>query len=199
MSVSEDIVMDGPDPPGDASFGSTASSPAPPQVQLTVDDPFDWEAYIANYTGYTKIQRCLHIAKSLPSVRAPAADLAAQLIKDETQDTTTYNHALNVRNTDADAVPLPRSQKQAVDTDWIARTEAANRTELEKLDLELRNYQNNLIKESIRMANRDLANHYKRRGNLIEANKFFQRSRDFCQTTEHIVDMCLNVIEVSAV
>lgn len=168
-----------------------------PLLQINTDDPFDWEAYISNYTGYTKVQRLLHIAKSSPSVRAPAASLAAAIVKAETSDTTTYQQALNIRNTDTDSVPLPPPQREAIDTAWVQTTDKAARAKAEKLELELRNYQNNLIKESIRMANKDIADHWRTRGALMEASKFYQRTRDFCATTEHVVEMCLNIIEVS--
>lgn len=65
-----------------------------------------------------------------------------------------YHRALSIRNTSAkEGHPLlPVGQRHEADTEWCERTERSNRTELEKLDLELRNYQNNLIKESIRVS-----------------------------------------------
>lgn len=46
------------------------------------------------------------------------------------------------------------------------------------------------------MANRDLADYYRHCGLLQEALKCYQRTRDFCSTAEHVMDMCLSVIEV---
>ena len=179
-------------------LNQSAQDPANvPLIELTTDDPFDWEAYISNYTGYTKVQRLMHIAKSSPSLRAPAAALAAATVKAESADTTTYQQALSIRNTDVHSVPLPPAQREQIDNKWIRDTDTAARSKAEKLELELRNYQNNLIKESIRMANKDIADHWRSRGALMEASKFYQRTRDFCATTEHVVEMCLNIIEVS--
>ncbi len=72
-----------------------------------------------------------------------------------------------------------------------------NSAEREKLELEMRNYQNNLIKESIRMAHRDLGDHFAQSGEWSEALKSYTKIRDYCSTTDHVIEMCLNVIEVS--
>lgn len=85
----------------------------------------------------------------------------------------------------------------STDSGWIQSVDARNAAEREKLELEMRNYQNNLIKESIRMAHRDLGDHFKGTGDLQEALKAYNKTRDYCSTTEHVVEMCLNVIEVS--
>ena len=47
------------------------------------------------------------------------------------------------------------------------------------------------------MAHRDLGDHLRSMGNLTEALKYYIKTRDHCSTSEHVVEMCLNVIEVS--
>lgn len=47
------------------------------------------------------------------------------------------------------------------------------------------------------MAHRDLGDHLRSMGNLSEALKYYIKTRDHCSTSEHVVEMCLNVIEVS--
>lgn len=167
-------------------------------VQLSPEDPFDLDTYLAPYNGArAKVPRLIHIAKHCPQLRVQAATEAAQLIKQETLDVNRYRHVINLGNSTVSGEPVPPAEKIAPDEAWISEKTATIKSDGEKLELELRNYQNNLIKESIRMANRDLADHFRRCGSLPEALKCYQRTRDFCSTSEHVIEMCLSVIEVS--
>jgi COP9 signalosome complex subunit 1 len=47
------------------------------------------------------------------------------------------------------------------------------------------------------MAHRDLGDHLRSTGNLQEALKYYIKTRDHCSTSEHVVEMCISVIEVS--
>lgn len=139
------------------------------------------------------------MAQRCPQLRKDCSDAAIAMIKDSTSDTGLYNEALKLRNTSAQpGEPLiPREERLALDQGWYDTAQRANQNELEKLDLELRHYQNNLIKESVRMAHRDLGDHLRAMGNLTEALKYYIKTRDHCSTSEHVVEMCINVIEVS--
>lgn len=57
--------------------------------------------------------------------------------------------------------------------------------------------QTNLIKESIRMGYNDFGDFYYSHGQLGDAFKSYVRTRDYCTTSKHITQMCLNVILVS--
>jgi COP9 signalosome complex subunit 1 len=57
--------------------------------------------------------------------------------------------------------------------------------------------QTNLIKESIRMGYNDMGDFFYAHGNLSDAFKSYIRTRDYCTTSKHIVQMCMNVILVS--
>ncbi|MCO5576896.1 hypothetical protein L7F22_030717 [Adiantum nelumboides] len=149
--------------------------------------------------GRTRIQRLLFLASQSPALRKPCSEAALHLITSSTKDVNAYHQALALRNTTAhhDQAALPRDQRLPADTAWIESTERSNRAESQKLDLELRNYTNNLIKESIRMAHRDLGDHMRATGNLTDALKCYMKTRDYCSTSEDVVEMCINVIEVS--
>lgn len=54
-----------------------------------------------------------------------------------------------------------------------------------------------MIKESIRMGYNDIADFYYAHGQLGDAFKNYVRTRDYCTTSKHIIQMCLNVILVS--
>lgn len=47
------------------------------------------------------------------------------------------------------------------------------------------------------MGHNELGEFYYRRGDLNSALKCFVRTRDYCSTNKHVLDMCLNVIRVS--
>lgn len=47
------------------------------------------------------------------------------------------------------------------------------------------------------MAHRDLGDHLRSMGSLQEALKYYIKTRDHCSTSEHVVEMCISVIEVS--
>ena len=46
------------------------------------------------------------------------------------------------------------------------------------------------------MGHNDLGDHHYRCGNLKNALKSYSRTRDYCITAKHVIDMCLNVIKV---
>lgn len=54
-----------------------------------------------------------------------------------------------------------------------------------------------MIKESIRMGYNDFGDFYYAHGQLGDAFKSYVRTRDYCTTSKHIIQMCLNVILVS--
>ncbi len=47
------------------------------------------------------------------------------------------------------------------------------------------------------MANRDLGDFYRRAGHPSEALRFYQQTREYTNTLEHVLEMCLNTIEVA--
>lgn len=47
------------------------------------------------------------------------------------------------------------------------------------------------------MGNNDIGDHYYKCGELQRALKSYLRSRDYCTSYKHVIDMCLNVIRVS--
>jgi COP9 signalosome complex subunit 1 len=84
-----------------------------------------------------------------------------------------------------------------MDVQWIEQKSKKSALKLEKLDVDLKNYKSNSIKESIRRGHDDLAEHYLESGDLQNALKCFSRARDYCTSAKHVVNMCLNVIKVS--
>jgi COP9 signalosome complex subunit 1 len=92
---------------------------------------------------------------------------------------------------------MHESLRFARDDKWVESVEKRAQQKLEKLEQELNTYKANLIKESIRMGHNDLGDFHYDCGSLNEALKCYIRTRDYCQTPKHILDMCLHVIKVS--
>lgn len=97
----------------------------------------------------------------------------------------------------------------AVDPDWANRQEEGNKRELSRLEGELRGYKNNLIRESIRMGQEDIATHLLLTGGPLPdptnpqslhsagynaAYQAFGKMRDYCTTPTHIASMTLRLI-----
>jgi COP9 signalosome complex subunit 1 len=105
---------------------------------------------------------------------------------------TTKLHDTISRRSDVSVGEAP-----TVDMHWVETTNKKAALKLEKLDNDLKNYKANSIKESIRRGHDDLGDHHLDCGDLTNALKCYSRSRDYCTSGKHIVNMCLNVIKVS--
>ncbi|KAJ3032870.1 cop9 signalosome complex subunit [Rhizophlyctis rosea] len=160
---------------------------------IVTEPTLDLEAYIGNYTGHTKIDRLWFIADRCPPLAVDALKMALEALK-TTSNTLKY-HQVHQKLTDILAYhhqPLP-----SFDTRWYEETTSASNAKRNRLEQELKTYKNNLIKESIRMGHNDLGDYYYDIGDLNSALKSYSRTRDYCTTSKHIIDMCLNVIKVS--
>ncbi|KAJ7058005.1 26S proteasome subunit RPN7-domain-containing protein [Mycena amicta] len=187
----------------DAGQGSQSSKKA---GVVVVDDrhPFDLDSYISNYTGRTVVDRLVHIISSAPSLAPEAFQLAVQHIH-KLRDPSLYQQVLSAYELVAAAdythvypsLALPPSSELAVlDTKWADETMAKNQAERSKLEVELKTYSNNMIKESIRMGHRDLGDFYRSVGEYPTALKHYTKSREFCTTSQHVLEMCLSVLEL---
>lgn len=113
---------------------------------------------------------------------------------------------------------VPDDPDATQDSAWIAKTTAEVNKETSRLEVELKGYRNNLIKESIRvriasvqtstrlqmtnmaavqMGCEDLGHHYHMIGDLPGAVKSYAREREYVQTTAHLVNMHMHIIHVS--
>lgn len=184
--------------PASAATGPSYSTISLTNVPLRPGDSFDWEAYTSAYTGQARAQRLMYIATHCPPLRQTCSKAAAEYLKEHTRDVAAYQSMITTHNTEPGTGELvPASYRISADAEWIQSTQQRNNGEREKLELEMRNYQNNLIKESIRMAHRDLGDHFWDTGDHQDALKSYTKTRDYCSTTDHVIEMCMNVIEVS--
>ncbi|KAI9204230.1 putative cop9 signalosome complex subunit [Polychytrium aggregatum] len=161
--------------------------------KVMVDNPsLDLETYISNYAGHAKINRLLYIAERCPSLQLDAYRYALDELKTSLNTARYYNVCLSLN----EALVLRGEAIAAIDSDWIAATAQAVKEKTERLDAELRGYKINLIKESIRMGYSDLGSHLYECGDLVGALRNYNKTRDYCTTAKHIIEMCMNVIKV---
>ncbi|RWR80770.1 COP9 signalosome complex subunit 1 [Cinnamomum micranthum f. kanehirae] len=158
---------------------------------ITSADQMDVEAYASLYSGRTKIMRLLFIADRCEnqSISLEALRMAFDEIK---KGENTQLHRDIVAKIDGRLGPA-----YSLDQAWINAVARRAEGRKDKLENELNNYKTNLIKESIRMGYNDFGDFYYAHGLLADAFKSFARTRDYCTTSKHIIQMCLNAILVS--
>jgi hypothetical protein len=163
--------------------------------QMNYEINLDLEVHSQQYVDHAKIDRLLFIAKHSSSLQIDAYKLALQEIE-KSFDIEKYTSTLTKLNQLLEQKKLPQ-----VDTDleWISKRSQSISEERHRLDQELASYRSNLIKESIRMGQNDLGEHFYRVGDLTSALKCFINTRDYLTSPMHIVDMCCRVVEVHAV
>lgn len=152
---------------------------------------FDLETIISNYQGRTRIQRLLFIGTH-SSILGIEALKAAIIEAKSGKDVKLYLEAQ--KQLEIVAQNEIEAQK---DVNWTAQMEKHNQAETQRLEAELKQYKNNLIKESIRMGNEDLGRHYQATGDLTKAFDAFSRMRQDANLPKHIVEVSRNLIEVS--
>lgn len=153
----------------------------------------DLDVYASNYTGLTKLNRLLFVAKHCPALEVDALRIALNYVK-QTFNVQLYQEIIT-RMTEA----CSRSELDPppMDTTWMETTSKKAALKLEKLDTDLKNYKSNSIKESIRRGHDDLGDHFFECGDLNNALKCYSRARDYCMSAKQVVNMCVNVIKVS--
>ncbi|EAU38753.1 hypothetical protein ATEG_00107 [Aspergillus terreus NIH2624] len=160
---------------------------------VKVDDPpkFELESYIANYTGRTRYNRLYLIGTCSTYLSVEALKAAISEAKSG-KDVSRYESAVQ-----ALAEVAPNEPEAKRDGEWVDRMQKMVKAETDRLEHELRGYKNNLIKESIRMGNEDLGQHYHQIGDLVNASKAYSRMRDYCTTPTHIASMLFKIINVA--
>ncbi|EEP76704.1 hypothetical protein UREG_01553 [Uncinocarpus reesii 1704] len=180
-----------------------------------LDDPpkFDLESYIGNYGGMlsrtflsrlirgneignltlgrTRFHRLHFIGTHSTYLSVEALKLAIAEARGG-KDVTNYQKAVEALTKVA-----PSEAEASIDTEWIEQTLKDVQADTDRLEHELKGYKNNLIKESIRMGNEDLGQHYHETGDLNAASKAYSRMRDYCTTTSHIASMLFKNIHVA--
>ena len=160
-------------------------------IMMDVDlPPVDLDTIVSSYAPAAAVRRLLFISERAESESfvLDALRHAADLLK---KGDNTGAYASVVERIGGRLGP-----EYELDRAWVEETDrrAAKRQEI--LDAELNGYKTNMIKESIRMGHADLGDFYRDRGDPQTAFKCYVRTRDYCTTPRHVVQMCLNVVRV---
>ena len=187
---------------------------------LPIDEnhPFDFDQYISLYSGRGLVERLLFLIPQCPSLAVQASQLVLKHLR-SMRDTSLYQRLWSAydqaaTNASQDAPLPPANDVINIDPTWIDDVNRRNQEDRTKLEVELKTYTSNMIKESIRvrspacsrgdtaqyssvqMAHRDLAEYYRAVGDPQSALKHYAKLREFCTTSQHVLDMCLAVLEV---
>ncbi|CAK1356542.1 COP9 signalosome complex subunit 1 [Cercospora beticola] len=182
-----------------------ASEPVAVEMGNLPPPTFDLENWANNYEGTLLAFRLAHIAIRCPSLSHQALTMALAKAK-AGRDVQLYNRLTEL------AGNLGLSDLAGVDVDWASQKDEENRREQSRLESELRGYKNNLIRESIRMGQEDLATHLLETGGPIPdpsnpqsvstsgynaAFQAFGKMRDYCTMPTHMNSMYLRLIYTS--
>jgi COP9 signalosome complex subunit 1 len=159
---------------------------------------FELDTWASHYEGPLLPLRLVHMATACPALRNQALELALSIAK-AGKDVQLYNKLCEMGDVRPDAA-------------WAEQQYEDNQRQLAKMESELKGYKNNLIRESIRMGQEDLATHHLvtggpvpeqgvnyHRGGYAAAYEAFAKMRDYCTTPTHVNSMTLRMIHTAAV
>lgn len=166
-------------------------------------------------SGAILLLRLAHVAIHCPSLAQQSITMAVTAGKNG-KDTQLYLQLCDL------ASKLGMQEPAQPDTTWVEKQDEGNRRELARLEGELRGYKNNLIRESIRMGQEDMASHLLATGGPPKqppqpvpaddqqqqqqdntpkgynaAYQAYGKMRDYCTTPSHIASMTLRLIYTS--
>ncbi|KAH8890897.1 PCI-domain-containing protein [Thozetella sp. PMI_491] len=151
----------------------------------------DLELYIQNYKGRTRFDRLFVIGRSSVPLCVDALKAAVAEAK-RGRDIHRYRDVIECLR-----LAAPNEPETTWDRQWMDATDKSNRTEVARLEAELKGYKNNLIKESVRMGNEDMGKHLEAIGDLSGAYDAYTRMRPDVSTAKHIVDLGKHLVSVS--
>jgi len=83
------------------------------------------------------------------------------------------------------------------DPNWADSMDKRAQANLDRLEGDLQNYRTNVLRPKIRLALNELGEFHYSRGDFNIALRNYVRTQDYCTSQEHIIELCLNVINVS--
>lgn len=106
--------------------------------------------------GKTAVDRLIHIINVCPTLAPQAYQLAIKEVQ-QGRDTSVYQALVHAYDVAVKSLPEgtipPHSELGEIDKTWLESTNAKNAAEKSKLEVELKTYTSNLIRESIRVSN----------------------------------------------
>jgi len=84
-----------------------------------------------------------------------------------------------------------------MDNNWIDTVDKRAQSTLQRLEDDLQTYRNGVVRPKIRTTLNELGEFCCSRGDFNVALRHFMRTQDYCSSQEHVIELCLNVINVS--
>lgn len=157
-----------------------------------------------SYAGRAALDRLIYVISLSPSLAPQAFKRAFQFLTLPSQRDTEYYKLILGTYENVSSRPgirLPPVEELLPDhspyLSWIEETNERNNAEFRKLEVELKTYTGNMIKESIRMAYRDLSAFFRATGSFEGSLRHLTKSREYCSSTQDLLEMCLSVLEVA--
>merc|ERR1719471_4472 len=144
---------------------------------------FEVERYANEYTGRTKLERLLFIARRCPDVKDRALRMAVDNAK-SVKDTRLYGQIMDAAGGLADGKN---------DIPWMQRTEAVNIQKTKELDDLVIKWRNLSKREQTRSAYMDAAKHYSSKGEYGAALSKFIEAKDYISQVEHQLEANLQI------
>jgi len=181
--------------PGSQESSITMSSTSGPSSKREVkivspSGNFDLDEYISQYTGHTKINRLLFIAERCPQLMIKAYRMAVDELK-------TSKNTFQYRRLYEKIGESSLGEGYNFDAYWADTVDKRAQVNLDRLEADLQNYRTNVLRAKIRTALNELGEFHYARGEFNISLRNFMRTQDYCSTQEHIIELCLNVINVS--
>jgi len=153
-------------------------------------DNFDLHDYIRQYSGNTKIARLCFISERCPKYQKEANMMIIDELKANSKNTTLYRKIF-------EKVSDSLGEPYLFDSNWVDSVDKRAQVTLQTLDDDLQNFRNNVVRPKIRTTLNDLGDFSCSRGDFSVALRHFMRTQDYCSSQDHVIELCLNVINVS--
>ncbi|EPY53545.1 COP9/signalosome complex subunit Csn1 [Schizosaccharomyces cryophilus OY26] len=152
-------------------------------------DTADLEKYLNQYGVWPRIFRALFIARTHEAFRSFCSQYALKEIKAKTYNLELYTSVFSEFSNDF--------REEQFDLSWIDSVTYHRKQNLDHLTKELKSYKNNLIRESIRSAQLDLASFFADLGQFESALRAYAKVREYCTNAGQIAHLSLELMRVS--
>jgi len=149
---------------------------------------FDLEAYASNYKGRIRIQRLLFIANNFDQLSIQAYKLILKYIKEDTYD---YHSYLRYQEKYQSL-----TNDFTTDIEWTEKVKAAIKKRQKEIDSTITPTNDiDMKRENIRLLNKMQGDLCYKCGNIKDAQKYYNKNKDFSNTSQHIIETYVDLIK----
>jgi COP9 signalosome complex subunit 1 len=149
-------------------------------------DTINIENYISNYRGFTKLKRLIFLIRNHPQF----VSIATHILHDELKRGSNTNMYMSLFQDKT-------FENFTYDESWIETIERKSAVKGDKIDTELTMAKNSLVKDAIRIGHNDMGDFCYERGDLENALKNYNKTRELLTTSYQNDDLVNNLIIIS--